>query len=49
MERRVNWGRVLSIFVNGELQEKIGKMKKKREHIDEKARVVRDTMAELMP
>lgn len=37
------------VFVNGDLQEEVGKMMKKREHIDEKARAIRDTMVEFMP
>lgn len=42
-------GRVRCVFVNGDLQEEVGKMMKKREHIDEKARAIRDTMVEFMP
>lgn len=37
------------IFADGELQEEISKTKKKREDIDEKARAIRDALAELMP
>lgn len=49
MERRVNWGRVRSILANREVQEEIGKMKKKREEIDEKARAIIDNILKLMP
>lgn len=41
-------GTTAMYFVNRELQEEIGKTSKKREHIDEKARAIRDAMAELM-
>lgn len=39
-------GTTAMYFVNRELQEEIGKTKKK---LDEKARAIRDAMAELMP